>query len=321
MKTKKRIVATAPIDEVAIRILEKIAPVEVSPEQDENTLMGYCAGTIAFVSRGSGAVTARMIEASDDLKVVGRPGAGYDTVDIAAATARRIPVVYAPVGAFAVAEGALAMLLALVKRLPECDAVVKSGQWKKRFEMTSGDMTGHTLGIVGIGRIGSHLARLVEPFEMTVLAYDPYVSPGAAREIGVEPVDLETLLRKSDFVSLHIPLSDETRGIINRHRVSLMKRGAILVNTARGHLIESLDIVAEALQSGQLSGVGLDVFPNEPPDVSHRVFQDNRCLCAPHLVGVSTVAMDRIYRSMANDMVAILEGNRPRHCVNPEILT
>ena len=182
---RERIVATAPIGKVAVDILEKVAPVEISPSQDTEVLIGYCEDTIAFVSRGVGPVTAGMIEASSKLKVIGRPGAGYDTVDIAAATGRKIPVVYAPVGSFAVAEGALAMIMTLVKKLPTCDAIVKSGQWKKRFDLATGDMTGHTIGIVGFGRIGSHLARLVMPFDMTVLAHGPFISPDKVKECGV----------------------------------------------------------------------------------------------------------------------------------------
>ncbi len=315
----KRIVATAPIDPVAIEILSKLAPVETSPEQDEESLMAFCEETIAFVSRGSGAVTGRMIEASPELRVIGRPGAGYDTVDVGVATRRRIPVVYAPVGGFAVAEGALALLMTLVKQLPACDAVVKSGQWKKRFDMASGDMVGHTLGIVGFGRIGSYLAKLVQPFDMTVLVYDPYVGAGAIQELQAQQCELDELLERSDFVSLHMPLNDDTRAIIDNRSLARMKPGAILVNTARGGLIESLDVLADALDSGRLSAVGLDVFPDEPPDISHRIFKDTRCICAPHLVGVSRVAMDRICRSMATDMVTVLEGGRPQFCVNPQV--
>lgn len=315
----ERIVATGPIGETAIRILEKIAVVETSPEPDEATLMGYCEDTIAFVSRGVGAVTARMIAATPKLKVIGRPGAGYDTVDIAAATARKIPVVYAPVSGFAVAEGALAILMALVKRIPACDQAVKEGRWRDRFQLTTGDMTTHTLGIIGLGRIGRHLAELVRPFDMTVIAYDPYASSDAAAEVGVELVRFDELLLRSDYISMHMPLNDDTRGMINAERIASMKKGAILINTSRGDTIESLDVLADALESGQLAAVGLDVFPGEPPDPSHRIFRDPRCVCAPHVLGVSVLGMERIYKTMATGMVEVFEGRRPEYCVNPEV--
>lgn len=317
--TRSRIVATAQIDEIAISILSKISPVETSPGTDEQTLLGFCDRTIAFVSRGTGAVTAGIIDKSKELKVIGRTGAGFDTVDIDAATRCKIPVVIAPVGGFAVAEGVLAMLLCLIKQLRECDAIVRTGNWDKRFGMATGDMTGHTVGIIGFGRIGSHLARLLKPFELTILAYDPYLTADQIEERGAEPVELEELLSRSDYVSLHMPLNDETRGMISAKRIDMMKQGAILINAARGDLMESLDILADALGSGQLSSLGLDVFPGEPPDASHRLFKDPRCLCAPHVVGSSKMAMERISRSMATDMVAVLEGGRPTHCVNPEV--
>lgn len=317
---KERIVATAPIDRTAIDILEEVAPVETSPAIDEETLMGFLANTIALVSRGAGRVTGRMIAACDGLRVIGRPGAGFDTVDVAAASARGIPVVNAPVGAFAVAEGSLALIMALAKRLPEYDAIVKAGRWQERYHLKTGDMAGRTIGIVGLGKIGSHLAGLVQPFEMTVLGSDPGVTEAAAAAVGARLVALDELLACSDYVALHMPLNDETRGLINADRIAAMKEGAILVNLARGDIVESLDVLADALESGRLAGVGLDVFPGEPPDVSHRIFRDSRCLCAPHALGMSKMGMERIYRSMATDVVTVLRGGRPVYCVNPEVL-
>ena len=318
----QRILSAAPIDRTPIEILQEVAPVEISPATDEATLLSLLDRTIAIVARGVEAkINGRIIEAASELRVIGRPGAGYDTVDIDAATRRKIPVIYAPVSGFAVSEGALALLLALVKKIPFCDGIVKSGEWRKRYEFSTGDMAEHTLGIIGLGRIGAGLARLAQPFEMTILGYDPVVTQEQAKAMGVQLVTLQELLQKSDYVSIHIPLSEETTGFINRQRIAQMKRGAILINTARGAIIENLDILAEALESGQLSAVGLDVFPTEPPDVSHRLFSDPRFVCAPHMLGVSTLAMERIYRSMATDMVAVLRGKQPKFCVNPEVLS
>ncbi len=318
--SQRRIVATAPIDEIAVAILEAVAPVEVAPSPDEEAMMGLLEGTVGLVVRGEGKATAGMIEAAEDLAVIGRPGVGYDSVDLRAATARKIPLVYAPVGGFAVAEGALALLLTLVKKIPLCDEIVKRGEWQRRYEVKTGDMTEHTLGIIGLGRIGRHLARLATPFGMTILGSDPYVASDALGEEGIEVVALDALLERSDYISTHTPLTDETRGLINRDFIAKVKPGAILINTSRGDVVESLDILADALDAGRLNGLGLDVFPDEPPDSNHRIFRDPRCICAPHLVGMSEVAMDRIFRSMAEDMVAVLQGRRPDFCVNPEVL-
>jgi len=315
----QRFLSTAPIEGTPIEILEKVAPVEISPATDETTLLGLLDRTIGIVARGVEAqISARIIDASPHLRVIGRPGAGYDTVDVAAATRRKIPVIYAPVSGLAVSEGALALLLAMVKRIPFCDQVVKQGQWQKRYEFLTGDMAEHTLGVVGLGRIGVGLARLAQPFELTILGCDPLVTSEQAKGMGVTLVSLDELLQRSDYVSIHIPLNEQTRGLMNRQRIAQMKRGAMLINTSRGGIVESLDVLADALDSGQLSAVGLDVFPTEPPDTSHRLFKDPRLVCAPHMLGVSRLAMERIYRSMANDMVAVLRGDRPKFCVNPE---
>jgi D-3-phosphoglycerate dehydrogenase len=203
--------------------------------------------------------------------------------------------------------------------LPLCGQVVQSGNWRRRYEIETGDLADHTLGIIGLGRIGSHLARLAQPFGTTVLGYDPGIVPQEALSMNVTLVGLAELLQRSDYVSIHVPLNDETRGMINRERIASMKRGAILINTARGAVMENLDVLADALESGQLSGVGLDVFPTEPPDHSHRIFKHSCCICAPHVVGTSKLAMERIYRSMANDMVAVIQGRTPTFCVNPEV--
>jgi phosphoglycerate dehydrogenase-like enzyme len=320
-ENRPRIVATAPIGATAIDILEQVARVEIAPAPDEQTMMGLLDQTVGLIGRGEGRITARMINGCPSLRVIGRPGAGYDSVDLAAATARNIPLVYAPVSGFAVAEGALALLLAIVKKIVWCDEAVKNKQWQKRYEDLSGDLAEHTLGIVGLGRIGAHLARLCQPFGMTILGYDPYLTAAKAGVPWVEDVGLDELLARSDFVSLHMPLTDQTRGLINRERLARMKRGAVLINTARGGVIQSLDVVEAALASGQLSAVGLDVFPQEPPDASHPIFRNPRLLSAPHMLGTSELAMERIYRSMANDMVAVLNHRRPKYCVNPETLS
>ena len=314
-----RFLITAPVEAVAIDTLQAYASVTVSPSTDHETLLGLLNGVIGVVVRGEAKMDRPLIEAAHQMRVVGRTGVGYDNVDVPALTERGIPLIIAPVGGFAVAEGALALLLALIKRLPEMDQAVRSGNWLSRYNADIGDMDEHTLGIVGLGRIGSHLAKLLQPFDMTLLGYDPYVDEETMGGLGVQKVDLDELLRRSDYVSLHMLLNEETRGMIGRAEIAKMKRGAVLLNLARGGIIDGLDPLADALDEGQLSFLGLDVFATEPPDVSHRLFRDPRCLFSPHALGMSQLAMDRVCRSMAMDMLAVLEGRRPQHCVNPEV--
>lgn len=316
----KRIVTTGPIGPEAISILEQVAPVETASGSDEKTIIKLMGNTIGIVSRGLEAkVTEAVIEAAADLRVIGRPGAGYDTVDVDAATARKIPLVFAPVGGFAVAEGALGILLSLVKQLPRSDEIVRGGCWRERYDFLTGDLITHTIGIIGLGRIGAQLARLLVPFEMEVLGYDPIVEQESVSDLGITVVKFDELLERSDYISVHVPLNDGTCGLIDAAAVARMKRGAIFVNTARGGIVESLDVLADGLESGQLRAVGLDVFPEEPPDTNHRLFRDQRCLLSPHNIGTSEVAMARIYRSMATSMVNVLTGKAPEFCVNPEV--
>ena len=180
-------------------------------------------------------------------------------------------------------------------------------------------MDNATLGIIGFGQIGQMLAKLTAPFNMTILAYDPYVSAEAAQTLNTKLVELDVLLQQSDFISLNAALTDQTRAMINQKSLQQVKPGAFLINTARGGLIENLDILYEALTEGKLAGVGLDAFEPEPPDVSHPLFQHPCCITSPHALALTPQAMGRIFKSMATDMAVVLKGNVPRHMVNPKV--
>ncbi len=171
------------------------------------------------------------------------------------------------------------------------------------------------------GRIGCRLAQLIRPFGMSVLAYDPYVTAETAGEHGATLVELEELLQKSDFVSIHALLNENTRGLINRARLSLMKPGSFLINLARGAIIENLDVLYDALTDGPLAAAALDVFEPEPPDVSHPIFKLDNCLTSPHAICMSKRAMHMSFKMMATDMAAVLEGRKPKFVANPEALS
>ena len=206
--------------------------------------------------------------------MIGRTGVGYDNVDIAAATARKVPVIYIPgAGSRAVAEAAMTFMLALCKMLPFWDRQLKTGNWKSRLEAQGRDLDGHRLGIIGLGRIGQLLAEMARPFNMDIVVFDPFVAPERAAEVGAKLVELDELFSTADFVSIHCPPTPENIGLVNRKTLARMKRGAYLVNLSRGSLVESLDVLDEALASGQLAGVGLDVFDPAPPDVKHPIFK------------------------------------------------
>jgi len=316
-----KIVATGPIHPIATEILEPLGPIAIAPDFSVESLVPLLTEAVALVVRGDGVANAAVIAAAPQLKVIGRSGVGYNNIDIDAATARKIPVIFTPgLGARAVAEGAMAMMLALCKHIVYWDQQLKAGNWRSRFEDLTGDLDAATLGIVGFGRIGQILAELARPFNMELLAYDPFVSADVAERLDVRLIELDELLGRADFISLHAAVTDGSRNLITRERLKLIKPGCILVNLARGELIDGLDILHEALSDGRLAAVGLDVFAPEPPDVSHPIFKMPNCLTSPHALGASRAALARIFKSMAEDIAAVLNAKRPQLVVNPEVL-
>jgi D-3-phosphoglycerate dehydrogenase / 2-oxoglutarate reductase len=289
------IVATGPVHPVAEDVLGPIATGDWRAQLAEAEVL---------IVRGDAVVTADDIAAAPKLRVIGRSGVGVDNIDLAAAGARGIPVVIAPGSAArAVAEGALALALALLKRLPELGAAVRAGDWAARDRIEVPDAAGATMGIVGYGRIGHELGDLARALGMHVLAHDPEVDDAAT--------PLEALFTNADIVSLHAPLTDETRGLVGPGLLAQANPGLILVNTARGALVSSLDDLLAALESGRLGGVGLDVFEAEPPDPSHPLFADPRVLVTPHALGLTSGAREAVFRAMAEGVAAALRGETP----------
>lgn len=316
-----KIVATGPLHPIATKILGPLGPIAIAPDHTVESLIPLLAEAEALVVRGEGVANATVIASGPRLKVIARSGVGYNNVDITAATARKIPVIFTPgLGARAVAEGAMALMLALTKHLVYWDQQLKAGNWQSRFEDRTGDLDGATLGIIGFGRIGQILAELARPFNMNLLAYDPFVPAEPAERLGVDLVDLNELLGRADFISLHAAATEGSQNLITREGLKRIKPGCILVNLARGELIDGLDILHEALSDGRLAAVGLDVFAPEPPDVSHPIFKMPNCLTSPHALGASRGAMARIFKSMSEDVAAVLNGQRPQLVVNPEVL-
>lgn len=316
-----KIFATAEIDDYCSSTLSRYGKIEIATSHDENVLAKEAAGAMAIIVRGHAPITAKVMDAAGKLKLIGRTGVGFDTIDIAAATARGIPVVYAPgAGARAVAEAAMTYMLALCKLMTTWDREMRAGNWRSRYQYQGTDFDGKTLGIIGLGRIGQIVARMAAPFDMHVIAYDPKLDPKIAATLNVKLVSLDDVLKQSDFLTLHCPMNEETAGMINANRLSLMKKGSYLVNLARGGVIDSLDCIHDALVSGHLAGAALDVFNQEPPNFSHPIFRLQNCLTSPHAMATTVGAMTRIFQSMTDDMVAVLEGRIPKYVVNPEVL-
>ena len=265
-------------------------------------------------------IDGALMDASGDLLIISRTGAGYENVDVDAATRRGVPVVYAPLNGPAAAEGTMALILALTKRLLYWHESLVRGHWDRRITQRTDDLSGKTLGIVGLGRIGREVAKRARAFGMRIVAHDPFVPQETARRLRVELISLDELLGTADVITLHAVSTPETAAMINRANLGRVKRGAYFVNFARGALVENLDILHEALVDGRLAGVALDVFPEEPPrHLDHPLFSHPRFVGSPHVLASTVGAEARCYQSMCRDIRALFRGKRPRWCVNAEV--
>jgi D-3-phosphoglycerate dehydrogenase / 2-oxoglutarate reductase len=308
-----RIVATAEVPAAARRAFASLGEIVVRADPCRDL-----AADVLIV-RGT-PVDANTLRRAAGLRVIARTGAGYDNLDVAAATTRGIPIVYAPgIGSQPVAEGTVALVLAAAKRLRELGSVVRDGAWESRYDVAVLDIEGACLGIVGFGAIGRHVARLCQGLGMQVIAHDPVTD--ALADGDVELVELGELLQRADVLSFHCELNDQTRGLVDRQLLARVKPGAILVNVARGAIVESEDALADALASGRLSAVALDVFPREPPEPGHRLYSDPRSICTPHTVGLTARWNEQVFDSLARDVERVLAGETPANLLNPTALS
>ena len=281
---------------------EKERLIEILPEYD------------ALVVRSGTKVTAEVLEAGKRLKVVGRAGIGVDNVDVQAATQRGILVVNAPTAnQISATEHTFALLLALARNVAAADADIKSGTWDRK-RWVGAELQGKSFGVVGFGRIGRQVARRARAFDMNILAYDPFLDGEVIRKENAEPRTLDALLEEADVVSLHVPLTDETRNLLSAERIANMKPGALLVNCARGGVVDE-EALLKALDSGHLAGAGLDVFAKEPP-VDFALARHPRVVSTPHLGAQTREAQVRISTETAKMVLKALEGSLAVTAVN-----
>jgi D-3-phosphoglycerate dehydrogenase len=297
-----RILICDELSEAALAVFrQKGFEPEVRTGLSEDQLVAAVPGVHALVVRSATKVTRRVLEASDRLRVVGRAGVGVDNVDQDAATERGVVVMNTPTGnTVTTAELAIALVTSLARHVPRADALMKAGQWTKKG-LTGTELTGKTLGVVGFGRIGRVVADRALGLRMHVLAHDPFLAPGASVPSGVDVCDLETLLARADFVTLHVPYTDATHNLISRERLALMKKGARLVNAARGGLVDE-DALLEALEQGRLAGAALDVFATEPPAKDSRLVLHPAVIATPHLGAASHEAQHQVAVDVADQI-------------------
>jgi D-3-phosphoglycerate dehydrogenase len=300
------VVGLGPVDRTVVQ------PILGNVRFIENPAPADLAVAVGAIVRADAVVDAGLLARAPRLKVLARTGVGVDLVDVEAATARGLPVVITPgSGTRAVAEGVFALALHLVKRLGPLTSLVSEGRWAQRDGASVGDLDGATIGIVGYGRIGRRVADLAEAFGMRVLAHDPVAPPPADRD---RP-DLSDLVAEADVLTLHLPLTDRTHHLLDRHLLAAARPGAVLINCGRGGLVD-LDAVLDALTSGRLSGVGLDVFEPEPPP-HHPLFDHPNVVLTPHLMGMSRRATRATFTDAARGVADVLAGRTPHAVANP----
>jgi D-3-phosphoglycerate dehydrogenase len=314
-----KVLVADPISEEGIDILRSHAQVDVKVGLKPEELTAIIGDYEALMVRSQTKVTAKIIEAGKKLQVIARAGVGVDNIDVAEATRRGIVVVNAPTGnTISAAEHTIALMLALARHIPKANAVLKSGQWR-RSDFMGTEVRGKTLGIIGLGNVGSEVARRARGLEMKLVGHDPFISVDHARNLQVELVPLEQLLKESDFITLHIPLTSSTKGLIGAKELALVKPTVRIINAARGGLIDE-EALAEAVKEKRVAGAAIDVFATEPTTESI-LFEDDNIIVTPHLGASTAEAQVTAARDVAEQIVDIFKGQPARYAVNAPFIS
>jgi D-3-phosphoglycerate dehydrogenase len=318
--TGRRVLVCDPLDPSGIEILERHASVDVRVGLEEAELIEAVGGYDAVIVRSGTEISAAVIAAAARrLQVIGRAGVGTDNIDVDAATRRGIIVLNAPTAnTIAAAEQTIALMLALARQIPQAYLSLHAGHWDRR-QFVGVELRGKVLGIIGLGRIGTEVAKRAHGLEMHIIAHDPYVSADHAGRYDIKFMDLANLLGEADFVTLHTPLTAETNNLINARTLAMMKPTARLINCARGGLVDE-EALRRALDAGQIAGAALDVFTEEPPGTAHPLVQHRRVIATPHLGSSTAEAQAGVARDVAEQVTAVLQGRLPQHAINAPIV-
>jgi len=309
-----KVLVADPVAGEGVEALKAEVEVDVSlklkPEELKNIIGDY----EALIVRSETLATADVIQAGKKLQVIARAGVGLDNIDVEAATRQGIVVVNAPTGnTISAAEHSIALMMALARHIPQANARLKSGFWQ-RSDYVGIELRSKTLGIVGLGNVGSEVARRAQAFEMRLIGYDPFISPDYARNLGVESVSMEQLLKESDFITLHLPLTSATKGLIGAKALNKVKPTVRIVNCARGGLIDE-EALFKAVEAGRVAGAAIDVFANEPVTDSI-LFKSDKIIVTPHLGASTAEAQTGIALDIAEQVLAVLKGQPAKYAVN-----
>ncbi|MBP1740471.1 MAG: NAD-binding D-isomer specific 2-hydroxyacid dehydrogenase [Deltaproteobacteria bacterium] len=316
------ILLSEPIEEAAIKLLQGKAQIIVSPDASDATVGRLLEEADGLILRTATRVTKEMLQKARRLKVISRTGGGLNNVDVEAATDHRVVVcgVKGPQDRY-VAEHAVLMMGNLSKHFPYLDAQTRKGNFKSRFEYRPIGLAGKRVGLIGVGRIGRIVADMcVKAFGMEVWAYDPYVQADSLKDktIVLRP-DMSEVIKTADFLSLHVPLTEETRGLMGREQLAMMKPTAFLINTSRGEIVQESALV-DALSRSALAGAGLDVYEKEPPDAQNPLFRFENVILTPHTAALTKDGVIKLAEGAADNALRVLAGLKPSYSPNWEIV-
>ena len=313
----KRVLVSDTLAEEGLEVFRKAEGIKVDyrPGLDPAELLEIIGDYHGLAVRSGTKVNAEVFDRAGKLEVVGRAGIGVDNIDVEAASRHGVVVMNTPGGnTVTTAEHTLAMLLAVSRNIPQATASLKAGKWEKS-RLKGREVFGKVLGIIGLGNIGRVVADRARGLKMEVIAYDPFLSEEAARRLGVELVELDTLFRRSDYVTVHVPLTDETRGLIDAAALDAMKKGVYVINCARGGIVDE-DALYEALASGKVAGAAFDVFVTEPPPPDHPLLGLDNFICTPHLGASTAEAQINVAVAVAEQIVAFLTRGEVQNALN-----
>ncbi len=314
-----KVLVADPVSEEGIDILRGYAQVDIRPGLKPDELIATIGDYEALVVRSQTQVSAEVIQAGKKLQIIARAGVGIDNIDVKEATRRGIVVVNAPTGnTVSAAEHTIALMLALARHIPQANALLKSGIWR-RSDFMGTEVRGKTLGVIGLGNVGSEVARRARGLEMRVIAHDPFISTDHARNLQVELVPLKQLVKEADFITLHIPLTASTKGLIGSKELALVKPTVRIINTARGGLIDEAAL-SKAVKERRVAGAAIDVFSTEPMTKSI-LFEDDNIIVTPHLGASTAEAQVTAVRDVAEQIIDMFQGQPARYAVNAPFIS
>ena len=309
-----KVLVSDSLAEEGVKKLQSGAEVDVITNLTPEELIEKIKNYDALVIRSGTKVTSEVIKAADRLKVIGRAGVGIDNVDVEAATKKGIIVLNTPGGnTISAAEHTIAMMLALARNIPQANAALHKGEWNRK-KYTGVEFFNKTLGVVGLGRVGAEVAARMKSFGMQILAYDPFVTEERAKQMGITLADLETVIRGGDFITVHTPLTNETRNLIDDDEFNIMKPGVRIINCARGGIINEAAL-ARAVAEGKVAGAAVDVFTKEPP-TGNPMLEQEKIIVTPHLGASTAEAQINVALAVADQILAIARGGLPTNAIN-----